>query len=288
MTTTSIRFTGSVAALLVVALASPPAAAQDKAKEKSLSARAEAHFNEGRRLLDLGEFAKAAAEYQQAYDLVPHPEILYHLGQAHRLQGKKQEAIDFYKKYLAIEPNGRAADKSKKYVALLEKAIADDKAAAEWKKTVEPKQPDEQSDAPAANKAPPPEDDPFLPTFDDNAADGEPAPPGRPLRIAGLAAGGIGLLSLAVGIKLGLDASSLSDELSEPRASWTDEELAKFDDGESKERDAIIFGTLGGSLIVAGAVVYYLGHREAGAERRVSVRPVVGDSQVGLAVGGAF
>lgn len=48
------------------------------------------HFEEGESAYRMGKFAKAIAEYEAAYALVPKPALLYNLGQAHR----KQYAID--------------------------------------------------------------------------------------------------------------------------------------------------------------------------------------------------
>ncbi|MBI5478257.1 MAG: tetratricopeptide repeat protein [Deltaproteobacteria bacterium] len=48
------------------------------------------HYEEGETAYRVGKFAKAIAEYEAAYALVPKPALLYNLGQAHR----KQYALD--------------------------------------------------------------------------------------------------------------------------------------------------------------------------------------------------
>lgn len=70
-----------------------------------------------------GKFDEAIAHYNKAYQAVPHPEILFDLGQAYRLKGEPEAAIDAYERYLSVEPSGRAAPEANRLVAELKKQI---------------------------------------------------------------------------------------------------------------------------------------------------------------------
>src|SRR2546421_3189699 len=75
-----------------------------------------------------GKYDDAIALYKKAYDAVPHPEILFDLGQAYRLKGDTATAIGYYRRYLSVEPNGRVAKDAERYMAQLEKAQAEEEA----------------------------------------------------------------------------------------------------------------------------------------------------------------
>jgi tetratricopeptide (TPR) repeat protein len=77
------------------------------------------HFKAGQAQLDIAEYDKAIAEFKAALDLDASPEYLFWLGQAYRLKKEKKTALDFYKQYLAIAPNGAQATQAKVYVASL-------------------------------------------------------------------------------------------------------------------------------------------------------------------------
>lgn len=66
-----------------------------------------------KRLVDAGIAAQSANEYDtaielynKAFALVPHPLLLFNIGQAHRLSGRLAHAVPFYERYLALDPHG--------------------------------------------------------------------------------------------------------------------------------------------------------------------------------------
>ena len=83
----------------------------------------------------------------------------------------------------------------------------------------------------------------------------------RPLRIAGLAAAGLGVISLGLGVKFGVDAKHDSDAISMQRGPWTLADEATFNAGRAAQRDMYAAYIVGGALVVAGGVIYYLGVR---------------------------
>jgi tetratricopeptide (TPR) repeat protein len=109
---------------LVVALmlaAASTAFADDGDERKARAARLvdEASAAEKR-----ADYATAIARLREAYDLIPHPALLYNLGQAHRLAGQPWDALEQYERYLAVEPKGPFAAKARGFVAALKKETA--------------------------------------------------------------------------------------------------------------------------------------------------------------------
>jgi tetratricopeptide (TPR) repeat protein len=99
--------------------------------------------------------------------------------------------------------------------------------------------------------------------FDDEDEDRDT---GRPLRIAGMAAAAAGAIAFGIGVKYGLDARSISDELSGPRFMWDLDDRELFAEGERAERNAIILMGIGGAALVTGGVLYLVGSNQDGDE----------------------
>jgi hypothetical protein len=106
------------------------------------------------------------------------------------------------------------------------------------------------------------------------------------MRIAGLATGGAGVVALGIGVIYGLQAQSLSSEASD----WTTFDRKRNDEGKADERNMFVFTGIGAAALVAGGVLYYLGHRaeqpaDAGT---VSFIPGVGPTGITLTAAGRF
>src|SRR5215213_8836484 len=86
--------------------AASPAPAVSPAKRKA----AKAYVDAGLAAQEQRDFDGAVQLYQKAYDLVPHPALLFNMGQAHRLAGRRDDALDMYRRYLAEVPTGDLAD----------------------------------------------------------------------------------------------------------------------------------------------------------------------------------
>jgi len=52
------------------------------------------------------DYDRAIEFYEKAFALVPHPILLFDIGQAHRLAGRLEQAVPFYERYLALDPGG--------------------------------------------------------------------------------------------------------------------------------------------------------------------------------------
>ena len=104
--------------LALCLIGSAPAAFADAAADaKAQYERATAHFA-------VGEFAKAADEYQQAYTLKPDPALLYNAAQSFRLAGNNERALILYKNYVQLYPEQPNVDEVRGQIAKLKEAVA--------------------------------------------------------------------------------------------------------------------------------------------------------------------
>jgi hypothetical protein len=90
--------------LVVLILAVPSLiarAADDPAPANDVRAEAHLHYQRAIELADDGAYAEAVVEFRRAYELLPHPTVLYNLGQAYAALGKPVEAVDAFKRYLS-------------------------------------------------------------------------------------------------------------------------------------------------------------------------------------------
>jgi tetratricopeptide (TPR) repeat protein len=250
---------------IVIALACVARAA---AAQPSAQDQAKQHFKQARLLQDEGKFDAAIGEYQAAYDLDHRAEMLFNIAQAHRLANHKQQAIDFYQRYLAAQPDGAGAREARQWTAELTRQIE-----AERPLTTEPTRPVD----PPARPVPPTE----LPRKQDATMVPRPRQASPQLQIAGIATAGVGVLALGAGVFFGVKARDASDTISKHTGPWTDTEQSTFEDGQRANRNMIIAYVGGGALVATGAVLYYLG-------TRTHVAPMAGTQTAGLTVWGHF
>jgi hypothetical protein len=118
------RFTRALAFACLVANLSAPRVAM---AQVSASVRAEAreHFDRGLRLFNQQDNEGALAEFQRAYELVPHPMVLYNLGLVLSAAGRPIQAVEAFDKLIA-NPTGldagrlaRAKDERARQAALI-------------------------------------------------------------------------------------------------------------------------------------------------------------------------
>jgi hypothetical protein len=267
---------------MVVFLASGPARA-DEAEDAAKRQKAGQHVMEGDRFKDAGEYEKAAREYEKAYELVPHPELFFNLGQVYRLGGDDVKALEYYERYLAVQPKGRAAPQARQFVKSLKRAIEKKRAKAEKK----PKK-DRKRTAEAIGGE----------TGNGGETGGEvdvvkQAPPdrGERLRLAGMATAGAGVVALGVGVAFGLSARGISNDLSghdQDDGPWTDAELDSQAKGKRHEKWMFVATGVGGACVIGGAVLYYLGSKRRSDDAALTAAPIVGQDSLGFALSGRF
>lgn len=293
---------GVAAALMVCdpagALAQPdPTAPVPSAADKTAAKKL---VDEGIAAQDAKDYDRAIELYRQAYGIVPHPILLFNIGQCYRLAGRPDHAKTFYERYLERDPKGSQ-------VAAANAALAAIHASTAAGSGPKPVSGEPRSGTPAGTTAPPR-------TGEGEKADSAggagatPAPPqavasstpvmegdgshrtdtvgkpGRTLRLTGLALGGAGLVSAAVGIYFTTQVLHWEDAAMLGEASY----LEARTKGATAERNQDIAYIVGGALIVGGVVTYWLGHRKGQEVQTTAWTPVVGDGFAGFAVSGVL
>lgn len=88
------------AILIAVLAASVPAHAKEPKKATAEQKEADRHFKAGVALFKEGKFKEALAEFERAYEIAPHPLVLYNIAGCHRELSNYGEAIRFYERFL--------------------------------------------------------------------------------------------------------------------------------------------------------------------------------------------
>lgn len=239
-----------IAAVLVGAAAPAPAHADAKA-DKQL---AKQYVDAGLSAQDTGNYDTAITLYQKAYDLVPHPVLIFNIAQATRLAGRLADALALYEKYLAQDPHGAKADVARDLIDDLEAKLAAERERA----------------AAAAVVAPPPPPVEAPP----------PASPGRSLRLTGLTVGAVGIIGAGLGLGFALHGRTLNNDVEKTY------DPAKVHAGDRANTIAYLGGIGGGLLIATGAALYLWGHRQA--NEHLAIAPAVAPNMAGLVVRGAW
>jgi iron complex outermembrane receptor protein len=220
-----------------------------RADERS---QAKEHYINGTKAFDLGAYDDAINEYSAAYRLNAQPELLYNIAQAHRLAGHTTEAVRFYRMFLVRSPNAANRGEVEQKIAELQKLLDQQKRT----QNMPPDQP----------KPPEPVAPSTLPsaTAPQAAATVAPAPPltpteakGRRLKLAGIgvAAAGVALV-VAGGVMVG-QAQSANNAIAQNGVfNASAEDRRNLD-----QKLDVAFFAAGGAAVVAGAVLYTVGHR---------------------------
>jgi hypothetical protein len=93
--------TTRLATCLLLALATPALATPKKTPQTPEQKEADRHFKSGVALFKEAKFGEALAEFERAYEIAPHPTVLYNIAGCHRELSHYGEAVKFYKRFLA-------------------------------------------------------------------------------------------------------------------------------------------------------------------------------------------
>jgi tetratricopeptide (TPR) repeat protein len=123
-----------LAALVLVALCSASAYAQDF----------QTHYNLALALYQAQKYEESIPEFKAAYEIDPKPGLLFNIAQAYRKAGHPRDAIQYYDRYLSVEPrldgdtrrkvDGYLAEARNTLAALepeMKRRLAEEKAARE-------------------------------------------------------------------------------------------------------------------------------------------------------------
>jgi hypothetical protein len=89
----------SILALCLVMFAALPAVADTK-RPSQAQVDADRLFKSGVALFKEGKFSEALAEFERAYEIAPHPLVLYNIAACHRELSHYAEAVKFYGRFL--------------------------------------------------------------------------------------------------------------------------------------------------------------------------------------------
>jgi len=267
-----------------------------------------------------GDYDTAITFYQKAYQLVPHPVLIFNIAQAHRLAGRVDQALALYRRYLSEDPTGSQAQNARDLIKEIEMRRAEEaRKADEARKAEETRKADEARKAEETRKAEEarklaevrkaeearklaevrkaedarkaeaaranPTAAPGATASHDIGGTDAGADTPRTLRIAGIATGAGGAVVLAVGAGYGLHARSLASELSRPGAVY---DPAKVRAGQHANTIAITAMISGPVLIAAGAAMYWWGYTHDRRAEKLALAPMVSDQVVGLVVLGTL
>jgi tetratricopeptide (TPR) repeat protein len=291
-------FATAVAPVPVLAQPAQPAPAVDPAKAKV----AKQYVDAGLAAQNSGDYDTAITFYSKAYQLVPHPVLIFNIAQAHRLAGRNDQALRLYARYLAEDPNGAQAQTARDIIAEFEakkadeaKKIDDARKAEEARNADDARKTDDAHKADVARKA---EEARHAQELEaarvaeqkrvaearESQEQADQAP-GRNLRLSGIATGAVGAVSLIVGVGFGIHARSLSNELSQPGATYNAD---KVHSGERANKIAIVGLAGGGVLVAAGATLYWLGHSQGKHQEGVTLAPMVSEHVAGFVISGSM
>lgn len=123
-----------LAALVLIALCSASAYAQDF----------QTHYNLALALYQAQKYEESVPEFKAAYEIDPKPGLLFNIAQAYRKAGHPRDAIQYYDRYLSVEPrldgdtrrkvDGYLAEARNTLAALeleMKRRLAEEKAARE-------------------------------------------------------------------------------------------------------------------------------------------------------------
>lgn len=129
----------SIFALVALALAlrAAPAAA-DPADDRG---KAASSFRQGQAYFQRGDYERAIAEYQTAFELSKEPSLIFNIGLCHTRANRPEQALASYKRYLELAPEGDVADEAREEIArltpLVEKLTTDREAKRKFDEAAE-------------------------------------------------------------------------------------------------------------------------------------------------------
>ena len=115
----------------LLALRAGPAAADSPAAADPADSRAKAasSFKQGQAYFQRGDYDRAIAEYKVAFELSKEPSLVFNIALCHNRANRPEQALESYRKYLELAPNGDVSDEAREEVARLTPVV--EKLAAE-------------------------------------------------------------------------------------------------------------------------------------------------------------
>ena len=88
-------------------------------------------LDKGKAAYDAGQFEKSLDHYRRAYDIFPHPDMLYRIGLCFERLGEDQEAVRHYRRFLAAVPDAPERARVEKTIEVIESRISKSQLSVE-------------------------------------------------------------------------------------------------------------------------------------------------------------
>ena len=261
-----------------------PAEAQAPAPSPEKKKLAKQYVDAGLAAQAAGDYDQAIALYQKAYEQIPHPLMLFNIGQAQRLAGRDEQALDAYQKYIAADPKGPKVKEAKAFIVEIEPRVAKARAeAAERARAnadADAKRKAAEAQAAEAERKRKEAEDLAAQRERDRSQNGGGGGSGR--KKLGLVIGGSGVVIAGAGAVFAVLARSKWNEAKglcdDNRVCASDAEAAQAnalaDDTRLRGNLATVFIGLGGAAVAAGVIVYLTAPSGNGkAEHAIRVVP---------------
>lgn len=263
---------------VLVATLGTASTAHADAKADALAIATEAYEAQER-----GDLNAADRLYREAYCLDPDPTTVFNLATVARDQQRTGDAAALFQRYLEEAPGGEMAPDAKAILKTLTKVARGD----------------DQIVCPKHVDTPPPTD---VPPVEPNRHDYQTPPSevraaptqatrGGTLRWVGVATTVVGLGVLGGGGYFALQAKGHSDAISNNTGPWTDELLARQQQGEDAASMAKVLFIAGGAVVVTGVVLTIVGGPSSDDGDRsdgVALAPMLTASGGGFVLAGGF
>lgn len=263
-----------------------PMPAPSSAAAPSEVEQAEAYAADAYEAYQRKDYATAVALYRKAYESSPTADILFNIARIYDIGlGDRSLAMLFYQDYV-VDPDAED-DRIEVAFERIGQLQAAERAAHE---------PERASVTPSAQAAPasPQRTLVAAPAKPNNELDlVEPSAPWTSLRVGGIVAGTVGLVSIGIGAGFGVAALSDASTSRE----YCDGDVCSSQRGvdavhsAAKNADiATVSFALGGGLVAAGVLLLWLddGPSAPADTAKLDWAPIASDSELGLAVSGSW
>lgn len=257
---------GWIAITLVWIAAAGPAAGQDS--EPDMEAF-QGHLDAALAHYEARQYAEAAADFRLAYEIRAEPDLMYNIARSYERALMRQEAIAAYDEFVALP--GTTSEMRSRALEARNNLRAEVAALRAGEPEPEP-QPE-----------PDPEPEPEPDVEAERVTEPVEPPPTSLLRRAGWALLGGGAGVIVAGAIFGGLAIRANNEFGDTTVRSEQEELQ--DEVQRNALAADILVGVGAAAAVAGVLLVWLGKPETD-DTHVSVRPVIGPSELGLTIGG--
>jgi tetratricopeptide (TPR) repeat protein len=259
-----------------------------RADEPSPQTKAAVLFEQGQADYEAGKYQAAIELFQRAYELVNDPVYLFNVAQSYRKVLDCDAATTYYKRYLDEAPAAENRAKVQQWIVELEpcveRAHKDHEAQLQLEQLERQRREDEARKRAAAARPIETEVDRCSASQRDGARPGEAVAcdRGRPFRIAGYVAAGVGVIGVGVAIAYSDAGSSASSDLAakcKTGCNYDDPSVRGLDSDGKHDNTMAAIGWIGGGVAVAaGAALYFYGRARI---EHVVVAPAPGGATVG-------